>query len=283
MPVLKVADGTQIYFEDWGTGGKYVFTSEIYIDYYCSYIRELSNRGYHVVWVEMRGYGKSSRVSQTDDIAEHWLPDMLAVADHLGVEKFAYTGISHGCTLGWQMIRECPERILAFAGVVTGPNFKNGTYSGSAARAKDAAKGATEDGWKIHCEETRQHILEADRPYTSPYWRDQLRQAAEYTYHHSMSLDPQERSMHFGHGVDDGMRTEDELIAWMQTVKTPCLLMGGMKDAIIQPEAMFRTARYVPHCKLVLYQDSDHGVALTHGQDLLEETDRFFRERCRFA
>ena len=98
-----------------------------------------------------------------------------------------------------------------------------------------------------------------------------------------MSLDPQERSMHFGHGVDDGMRTEDELIAWMQTVKTPCLLMGGMKDAIIQPEAMFRTARYVPHCKLVLYQDSDHGVALTHGQDLLEETDRFFRERCRFA
>lgn len=230
----------------------------------------------------MRGYGKSSRVPQTDDIATHWLPDMLAVADHVGAQKFAYTGISHGCVLGWQLIRECPDRILAFAGVVTGPNFKGGSYSGGAARAKDAALGADPEQWQKHCEETRQGILAHDRPYTTPYWRDQLHQLADYEYDHSMNLDAQERVMHFGFGVDDGMRTEEELIAWMKTVQTPCLLMGGMKDVIIQPEAMMRTVRYVPHSKLVMYQDSDHGVTLCHGQDLLEEVDRFFQERCAF-
>lgn len=88
--------------------------------------------------------------------------------------------------------------------------------------------------------------------------------------------------MTFGNGVDDGMDTEEALIAWMKTVHIPCILMGGMKDVIIQPEAMLRTARYVPDCKLVLYQDADHGVAISHGQDLLEEIDRFFRERMIF-
>lgn len=282
MPYVKTPDGIDIFYEDWGSGNRFVFTSEIYIDYYCAYTRELAKRGYHVIAVQMRGYGKSSRVPQTDDIAEHWLPDMLAVADHVGAERFAYTGISHGSVLGWQLMRECPERILAFAGVVCGPNFKNGHFSGGAARVRDAARGETEEGWKARCEETRRGILEHDRPYTTPYWREQLHILADYEYEHSMSLDPQERRMHFGHGVDDGMKTEEELITWMKTVKTPCLLLGGMQDVIIQPEAMFRTVRYVPHCKLVLYQDSDHGVTLCHGQDLLEEVDRFFAERCSF-
>lgn len=281
MPYVRTSDGIELFYEDWGEGDWYVFTSSIYLDYYCSYTRELSKRGYHVIAVQMRGYGKSSRVPQTDDIAEHWLSDMLTVADHLGVRRFAYTGISHGSLLGWQMMRECPERILAFAGVVCGPNFKGDTtYSGSAARAKDAARSATPEGWQERCEETRKGILAADRPYTTEYWRDQLHQLADYEYEHSMGLDAQERALNFGHGVDDGMQTEEELIAWMKTVSTPCILLGGMKDIIIRPEAMVRTVRNVPHCKLVLYQDSDHGVALCHAQDVLEEVDRFFRERC---
>ena len=283
MPFVKTEDEVKLYYEDWGEGNRYVFTSSIYIDYYCAYTRELANRGYHVIAVQMRGYGKSSRVPQTDDIATHWLPDLLAVADRLGVTRFAYTGVSHGSVLGWQMIRECPERILAFAGVVTGPNFKDDqVYSGSAARARDAARGATEESWRERCEESRRGILEHERPYMMEYWKEQLHRLADYEYEHSMGLDEQERKMHFGNGVDDGMKTEEELIAWMQTVRTPCILLGGMKDAIIRPEAMFRTARYVPHCKLVLYQDSDHGVTLCHGQDLLEEVDRFFQERCIF-
>ena len=83
MPYVKTPDGIDIFYEDWGSGNRFVFTSEIYIDYYCAYTRELAKRGYHVIAVQMRGYGKSSRVPQTDDIAlqmSHIIQQKLALS-----------------------------------------------------------------------------------------------------------------------------------------------------------------------------------------------------------
>ena len=281
MPYVQVDETVSVFYEDWGEGNKYLFTSEIYIDYHAAYTRELVKRGYHLIAVQIRGYGKSSRVPQADDMQNHWVPDLLKVADHIGAEKFAYTGNSHGCILGWQLLRLHPERILAFAGVVTGPSIRGGkqTQAGSDARVKDAARAATDEGWRERCEENRQSSRFQERVYTGDYWREQLRTRAEYEYGHNMALDLQERGMNFGRDIEDGLDTEEKLIEWMKTVKTPVILFGGMKDAIIAPEAMFRTARCIPHCKLVLYQDSGHGVRLSHGEDLTAEIDRFFQER----
>ena len=44
MPYVKTPDGIDIFYEDWGSGNRFVFTSEIYIDYYCAYTRELAKR-----------------------------------------------------------------------------------------------------------------------------------------------------------------------------------------------------------------------------------------------
>ena len=40
-----------------------------------------------------------------------------------------------------------------------------------------------------------------------------------------------------------------------------------------------RTAAHVPDCKMIMYQDCGHGVALAHGEDLVREIDSFLRER----
>ena len=55
-----------------------------------------------------------------------------------------------------------------------------------------------------------------------------------------------------------------------------------MQDPIVVPESMFRTVRCVPHCKLVMFNDSDHGVAFSHGEDLVREIDAFIKERKAF-
>ena len=77
----------------------------------------------------------------------------------------------------------------------------------------------------------------------------------------------------------DVLDTEEKLIAWMRTVKTPTIIFGGMHDQIVIPEAMIRTAMNVPNCKLVMYQDCGHAVSLAHGEDLVYEIDHFFKER----
>ena len=105
MPLLEVEKGVSIWYEDWGEGDRFIFTAKNYIDYNAAYTRELSKLGYHVISITLRGYGKSSRVPQTDDITTHWVPDLLKVADAVGAKKFVYTGISHGSSLGW---REAP-------------------------------------------------------------------------------------------------------------------------------------------------------------------------------
>ena len=123
MPLLEVEKGVSIWYEDWGEGDRFIFTAKNYIDYNAAYTRELSKLGYHVISITLRGYGKSSRVPQTDDITTHWVPDLLKVADAVGAKKFVYTGISHGSSLGWELIHDHPDRIAAFAGVVCGPKI----------------------------------------------------------------------------------------------------------------------------------------------------------------
>ena len=71
MPLTEVEKGISVWYEDWGTGDKYIFTAKNYIDYNAAYTRELSKLGYHVISITLRGYGKSTRVPQTDDITSH--------------------------------------------------------------------------------------------------------------------------------------------------------------------------------------------------------------------
>lgn len=282
MPYVEVDPGISVFYEDWGSGNKFIFTSQIYLDYYAGYARELSKHGYHVIAVQMRGYGKSSRIPQTDNASDCWVSDVLKVADHVGAKQFVYTGISHGSGLGWQMMRENPDRLLAYAGVVCGPKLKNHPTSFSW-RERDVARAATEEGWRERCEENRRNILSEIRPYHSEYWKEQIRLFAQADYVNSMNLDPQERVMTFGHKKADPMDTEEKLIAWIKTVRTPSIIFGGMHDPITVPEAMYRTAMHLPNCKLVMYQDCGHGVALAHGEDLVREIDAFLKERNVFA
>lgn len=279
MPYAEVSPGISVFYEDWGEGNRYIFTSQIYLDYYAGYARELSRHGYHVIAVQMRGYGKSSRIRQEDTSSDFWVTDVLKVADQLGVKRFVYTGISHGSGLGWAMLRDYPERLLAFAGVVCGPKLKGNHPTSFSWRERDVARGATEEGWKQRCEENRRNILAEIRPYHSEYWKEQLRLFAQMDYETQMALDPLERMMTFGKRKEDPLDTEEKLIAWMKTVRTPVIIFGGMQDPIVIPEAMYRTAMNVPDCKMIMYQDCGHGVSLAHGEDLVYEIDHFLKER----
>ncbi len=279
MPLQDVGNGVSVWYEDWGEGDKFVITSKNYIDYNASYARELTKLGYHVISITLRGYGKSTRVPQTDDIAANWVPDILKVADAVGAKQFVYTGISHGSGPGWELIKDHPDRILAYAGVVCGPKLI-GAPSSFSWRKRASETVMTEEQYRERCEGARQNALVELRPYQSEYWQEQIRLYGDEEFQRNWEADPQERALHFGRSDKVlGFDSEEKLIEWMKTIKTPCIIFGGMQDPIVVPESMFRSVRYVPHCKLVMFQDSDHGVAFSHGEDLVREIDAFLKER----
>lgn len=283
MPFVKVKDGSNIFYEDWGEGNKYILISQIYIDYHASYTKELSKRGYHIIFIQMRGFGQSTDASNGNAPGSVRMNDVLDVADALGIDKFVYTGISHGSGVGWSIMREHPERLAAFAGVVCGPKLKDNHPTSFSWRELDVARGKTDEGWKERCEEGCQNILNQIRPYHSEYWAEEIRKFAEDDYNTQMGLDRNERVKTLGKPGKDPLDTEAKLIEWMKTVKTPTIIFGGMQDPIVIPDAMIRTAKYVPNCKLVMYQDCNHGVSIAHGDDLADDMDNFFKRHNVFG
>ena len=62
------------------------------------------------------------------------------------------------------------------------------------------------------------------------------------------------------------------------SIRTPVLILGGTDDPISTPELMTRTARCLPHCKLVMYSNCGHNIDTDLTEELAEETDRFLRQ-----
>ena len=67
----------------------------------------------------------------------------------------------------------------------------------------------------------------------------------------------------------------------LSTIRTPVLILGGMEDPISTPDLMMRTARSLPHCKLVIYSNCGHNIDTDITEEVVEETDRFLTQTCR--
>ena len=89
--------------------------------------------------------------------------------------------------------------------------------------------------------------------------------------------DPREKRIDYGRPL---MRcgTEEKLREALASVRTPTLILGGTDDPISTPELMTRTARCLPHCKLVVYSNCGHNIDTDLTEELAEEADRFLTQ-----
>ena len=123
MPLMEVEKGVMIHYEEWGEGDRYLLCTQVGHSRF-SLERELAKRGFHVFLLTNRGFGQSTHV--TEDYGEHWYDrfadDVIAFADKMGIDKFAYSGASHGAGTGWHVVLRHPERVICFFAVVPGPH-----------------------------------------------------------------------------------------------------------------------------------------------------------------
>jgi pimeloyl-ACP methyl ester carboxylesterase len=68
---------------------------------------------YRIVSVDLPGHRLTGRVPDDDDSMAAFVATVAAVADHLGIDRFALGGNSMGGGVTWQFALAHPERVSA--------------------------------------------------------------------------------------------------------------------------------------------------------------------------
>ncbi|MBQ6104802.1 MAG: alpha/beta hydrolase [Lachnospiraceae bacterium] len=263
MGKITVSTDVEIYYAEYGSGDSYILSAQVGFAPK-GMQQKLAEMGYHVICITLRGFAPSSYI--TEDYGAEWYDvfaeDVVRVADALGIEKFAYMGASHGAGLGWHLMLNHPERVSAFVAVVPGPHsLKEGTMS--------------------FRQMMMQGIIDAPPPFNPPIDDDaarELRRARRAAWLSQLpEADPRERAIDYGRPLMK-YKNEETLCEKLRSIKTPTLIIGGADDPISTPELMMRTAKCLPHCKLVMYSNCGHDIDTDIIEEVCDEADRFLRQ-----
>ena len=262
MGYIEINDKIKLFYEEFGTGDKIILSAQA--GFYKKGMQQaLAEMGYHVYCITLRGFAPSSYIEE--DYGDEWYnifaDDVVAVADELGIDKFIYMGASHGAGVGWHLNLRHPERVSAFVAVVAGPHsLKEGTMS--------------------YRQMLEQGIIKCPPPFDPEIENDPARVLRRTRRADHISnqppLDPRERAINYGRPLM-GLKTEENLMETLKTIKTPTLLIGGTEDPISKMELMMRTAECLPHCKLVVYSNCGHNIDTDIIEEVCDETDRFLK------
>lgn len=264
MPKIRLLDQTELYYEELGSGDRYLICSQVSHSGE-SLEREMAKKGYHVFLLTNRGFGQSTHV--TEDYGTHWYDrfadDVIAFADAMNINTFIYSGASHGAGTGWHVVLRHPERVTCFLAVVAGPH--NLDESRVSVR-QQLMRGESPK----HCFEypTDDPELNARRQREQQR-QEELRRSPDYM---EIYESPETKAIDYGRPMA-ALKDEAHVQEALRSIRTPVLLLGGVEDTIGRIDLMARTAKCLPHCKLVLY--SGFGHVLDCYEELAREAECF--------
>ncbi|HEX4305665.1 MAG TPA: alpha/beta hydrolase [Solirubrobacterales bacterium] len=97
MPTITTADGTEIFYKDWGSGQPIVFSHgwPLSADDWDTQMMFFLGKGFRVVAADRRGHGRSTQTGGGHDM-DHYADDLRAVVEHLDVKDAIHVGHSTG-------------------------------------------------------------------------------------------------------------------------------------------------------------------------------------------
>ncbi len=279
MPVQKLKN-IQLEYEEYGSGDRYLLCSQQNHSSIVNYTIDLAEKaGFHVYNIIIRGYSQSTHITEDlgDTWYDVWAQDTLDFADSLGIDKFFYTGVSHGAGIGWHLCMMQPERLRGFFGVVAGPHSKDGADTGEA-RMRTILAAETKDSWDAFCDEMEKRLTPVRTSgMTDAQWELEQKLAAEQLgYWRAMSLEEGRLNVR---KPFPKQKTEEELIEVLSKVTVPTLLLGGMHDDISLPKNLLRSCAAVKNSKLVIYENATHGLDKEHKDEIVSDIVEFCRLR----
>src|SRR6201985_3589683 len=103
MAEFTTADGTLLFYKDWGAGQPIVFSHgwPLSADDWDPQVLFFLQHGYRVIAHDRRGHGRSSQISTGHDM-DHYADDLAAVTARLDLRRAIHVGHSTG---GGEVVR----------------------------------------------------------------------------------------------------------------------------------------------------------------------------------
>ena len=281
MPILNL-NHVSLYYEEFGRGDRYLIQAQQFVNSHIYYTKDLADRcGFHAFIIRIRGYAPSSMVTEDlgDDWYDVWAQDVVDFADAMGIEKFFYTGHSHGAGIGWHLCMNHPDRLRGFFASGSGPHLKDGKPTGSA-RMDTINAAKSRETWVPYAEKQASYCAKAFVPLESdPVIGGEAKKAVEQTVEFWTNM-PAQSAVLNPRKPFAKVQTEEELAQVLGRITVPTIMMGGTEDNISSPELMLRTLRALKGSKLVLHQGVDHvDLPIKCREDYVRDIMAFCQER----
>jgi len=219
--------------------------------------------GLRIVGLDRPGYGLSD--PQPGRTIGGWVPEALAVADHLGIDRFVTVGISTGGAYALAVAALAPERVLGVVPCCSMTDMRHQPARATVSRPHAHAVWDAPDRDSAIAAAVASHGIDGSKIMESadegpPLAPSDLAMLVDHPFgRHWMAAAPTT----FAHGLEG---YADDRIAdgpgWttfdVADITCPVTVLHGAADIIADPIHARHTAAIVPHAQLRIVDDLGH-------------------------
>lgn len=267
---LKLSDGTNLFYKDWGTGDPIVFSHgwPLSSDAFEDQMFYLALKGYRVIAHDRRGHGRSSQPWLGHNM-DQYADDLVELVNHLGLKNAVHVGHSTG---GGEV-----ARYLARHGT---KNARKAVLIGAVPPLMIKTDFNPDGVPKDALDDIRNNVLK-DR---SQFFQDLP--TLFYGFNHDESKKSQGLIDGFWYqGMQASIKAlHDCVAAFSETdqredlkgIDIPTLVLYGDDDQIVPPKTSSEAAlKLLPKGEKKVYEGGSHGICSTHKDQVNKDLYEF--------